>query len=303
MLGGQGYFKGSSVLVSGTAGTGKSSMAAHFTAATCSRGQRVLYFAFEESESQIVRNMGSVGINMAPWIDGQLLKIHASRPTLSGVEMHLATMLHEIARFNPAVVVIDPINSFVTVGNENEVKMMLLRVVDALKATNITGFFTSLTSGDAAQEQTDVGISSLMDTWLQVRDMENAGERNRGLYVLKSRGMAHSNQIREFSLTTQGIVLREVYVGPSGVLVGSARLAQAAQETAGQLQRQQSIERKQAEMAARRKALEAQIVFMQAEFAAKETAESLQIAQAQAVEAILEEDREAMAISRKAVSQ
>ena len=303
MLGGKGFFRASSVLVSGTAGTGKSSLSAHFTHASCARGERVLYFAFEESGPQIVRNMRSIGIDLGHWIEDGLLKIHASRPTLSGLEMHLATMMHEIAHFKPAVVIVDPINSFVTVGNETEVKLMLLRVVDALKAKNITGFFTSLTSGTEAKEQTDIGISSLIDTWLLVRDIEAGGERNRGLYVLKSRGMRHSNQIREFSLTNLGIVLREAYVGPLGVLTGSARLAQEAQEAAGELQRLQGIERKKAELAAQRIALEAQIRFMQAEFAAKEAAESLRITEFQAVESVLGEDRDAMAISRRTVSQ
>jgi circadian clock protein KaiC len=204
MLGGAGYFRGSSVLVSGTAGTGKSSLAAHFAVAACRRGERVMYFAFEESASQIMRNMRSIGIDFEPWVRQDLLRFHAARPCLSGLEMHLATMLKQIAAFEPQVVVVDPLNSFVTVGNEDDVKMMLLRLVDALKLRQITAFFTSLTAGGGALEQTDVAISSLIDTWLLVRDMESGGERNRGLYILKSRGMPHSNQIREFLLTGQG---------------------------------------------------------------------------------------------------
>jgi circadian clock protein KaiC len=302
MLGGAGYFRGSSVLVSGTAGTGKSSLAAHFSAAACRRGERVLYFAFEESCSQIVRNMGSIGIDLQPFLDGNLLQIHAARPTLSGLEMHLATMLKDIARFNPQVVVIDPVNSFVTVGNENDVKLMLLRLVDALKLKQITGFFTSLNTGGDAMEQTDIAISSLIDTWLLVRDMESGGERNRGLYILKSRGMPHSNQIREFSLTAQGIELRDAYIGPAGVLTGSARLAQEAQERASQILSDQEIQRKQVELNCKREAMEAQILAIRAQFAAQEAAARIVIDQAQASDDLLAQDRHDMAHSRMAVA-
>ena len=257
-----------------------------------------MHFAFEESASQIMRNMDSIGIQLAPWVDRHLLEFHAARPTFSGLEMHLATMLKEIVRFDPQVVVVDPLSSFVTAGNENDVKMMLLRLVDALKLRQITGFFTSLTSGDGALEQTDIAISSLIDTWLLVRDMESGGERNRGLYILKSRGMAHSNQIREFSLTRQGIELREAYVGPAGVLTGSARLAQEAQELAVQLRREQEILRKQDELASKRAAMEAQIVAIRAGFAAQEVAALAQIDQAQVSEKLLTQDRRDMAQSR-----
>ncbi len=298
MLGGAGYFRGSSVLVSGTAGTGKSSLAAHFAAAACARGERVLYFAFEESASQIIRNMASIGINLAPWVAQDLLRFHAARPTLAGLEMHLATMLKEIARFEPAIVLLDPLNSFVTVGNEDDVKLMLLRLADALKVRGITGLFTSLTAGGGALEDTDISISSLIDTWLLVRDMENGGERNRGLYILKSRGMPHSNQIREFSLTPQGIELREAYVGPAGVLTGSARVAQEAQERAAQVRTDQDIKRKQVELTRRRSAMEAQVLAIRAEFAAQESASLALIEQAQASEVLLVQDRQDMAQSR-----
>jgi circadian clock protein KaiC len=303
MLGGAGYYRGSSVLVSGTAGTGKSSLAAHFAAAACGRGERVLYFAFEESSSQIMRNMGSIGIDLAPLVAQDLLRIHAARPTLSGLEMHLATMLKEIARFDPQVVVVDPLNSFVTVGNEDDVKMMLLRLADALKMRQITGFFTSLTSGGGAMEQTDIAISSLIDTWLLVRDMESGGERNRGLYILKSRGMPHSNQIREFSLTSQGIELRDAYVGPAGVLTGSARLAQEAQERATQIRSEHEIQRKQDEITYKRTAMEAQIVAIRAEFGSQEAAALILIDQAQASDDLLAQDRHDMAHSRMADSK
>lgn len=300
MLGGEGYFRGSSVLVSGTAGTGKSSLAAHFTASACGRGERVMYFAFEESASQIMRNMRSIGIDLAPWAAQGLLEFHASRPTMSGLELHLAKMLKEIGRYQPAVVVVDPLNSFVTVGNEDDVKLMLLRLVDALKLRQITAFFTSLTAGGSALEQTDVAISSLIDTWLLVRDLESGGERNRGLYILKSRGMRHSNQIREFSLTAQGIELRDAYLGPAGVLTGSARLAQEAQELAAQTRTDQEIARKQVELRRKQAAMEAQIAAIRAEFAVQESVALSLIDQARSSEERLSQDRQDMAHSRRA---
>ncbi len=300
MLGGLGYFRGSSVLAAGTAGTGKTSLAATFAAAACRRGERVLFFAFEESPSQIVRNMRAIGIDLAPAIAQGLLKIHAARPTLLGLEMHLSVMLKEVAGFDPQVVVVDPLSSFMKVGNENDVQRMLLRLVDALKVKGITSFFTNLTQGGGAKEHTDVAISSLIDTWLLVRDIEHGGERNRGIYVLKSRGMAHSNQIREFSLSAQGIELRDAYIGPAGVLTGSARLSQEAQERSGQLRRDQEILRKQTELASQRAAMEAQIVAIRAEFAALEAAALAVIGQAEVSEARLSLDRDEMAHSRRA---
>lgn len=300
MLCGAGYFRGSSVLVSGTAGTGKSSLAAHFAAAACQRGERVLYFAFEESADQIMRNMGSIGIGLAPWVEADLLRFHASRPTLAGLEMHLTTMLKEIARFDPQVVVVDPLNSFVTAGNEGDVKMMLLRLVDALKLRQITGFFTSLTAGGGPLEQTDVAISSLIDTWLLVRDIESGGERNRGLCILKSRGMAHSNQIREFSFTGHGIELRDAYTGLAGALTGSARADQEALDRAAGLRREREIERKHDELTRKRAAMEAQVAAIRAEFAAQETVALEWIDQDLASEDQMTRDRHDRARSRMA---
>lgn len=267
MLGGKGYYRGSSVLVSGTAGTGKSSLAAYFVDAASRRGEKSLYFAFEESPQQITRNMRSIGLNLEPWAKKGLLQFHASRPTLYGLETHLAVMHKQVKDFNPRVVVIDPISNLVNSGAASEVRSMLLRLVDFLKAQQITAFFTSLTSADVATlEQTDVGISSIMDTWLLLRDIELGGERNRGLYILKSRGMAHSNQIREFLLTDNGIDIRNVYVGPEGVLTGSMRLAQEAREKADKVARELEIETKQRTLARKRAALEAQIAALRAEF-------------------------------------
>ena len=253
MLAGKGYFRGSTVLISGTAGTGKSSIAATFAKSVCERGERCLYFAFEESESQIVRNMESIGIDLQPCIDKGILRFEAVRPTMSGLETHLATIHRAVETFKPSVVIADPITNLISVGQENEVRSMLTRLIDFLKVEQVTTLFTSLTSGGSNLEQSEVGISSLMDTWMILRDLESNGERNRGIMILKSRGMAHSNQVREFLLTDHGIALEDVYLVPSGVLTGSARAAQEARErmaeaeAAGELERtRREIERKRA---------------------------------------------------------
>ncbi len=271
MLSGKGYFRGSTVLVSGTAGTGKTSIASQFVEAACRRGERVLFFTFEESPSQLVRNMRSIGIHLEPWVKKGLLQFHATRPTNYGLETHLTTSIKLINEFKPGVVILDPINAFVIGENHSEVKTMLLRLVDFLKMKRVTAFFTSLTSASENVEITDVYISSLIDTWLLLRDIEIGGERNRGLYVLKSRGMEHSNQIREFRLTNHGIELLDVYVGPGGVLTGSARLSQETRDDAEQLSRQQEVVRKQIGLERKRKAMEAQIVLLRSEFEAEES--------------------------------
>ena len=209
MLSSKGYYRGASVLISGTAGTGKTSIAAHFAAACCARGERCLYFAFEESPKQLVRNMRSIGLDLQPWIDKKLLQIHSARPSLHGLEMHLAVVHKAIRDFQPKGVVIDPISNFIAAGSASDSKSMLTRLVDFLKAQQITAVFTSLVGGTTTLEESDVGISSIIDTWLLVRDVEVYGERIRGLYLLKSRGMSHSNRIREFKLTDHGIELAE----------------------------------------------------------------------------------------------
>jgi len=270
MLSGKGYFRSSTVLVSGTAGTGKTSMAASFAEAACKRGERVLYFTFEESPSQLVRNMRSIGIDLDPWVKKGLLQFHATRPTLYGLETHLSTSIKLINKFDPSIVILDPINGFMIGENKFEVKTMLLRLVDFLKMKRVTAFFTSLTSATDNMEIPDVYISSLIDTWLLLRDIEIGGERNRGLYVLKSRGMAHSNQIREFRLTNNGIELLDVYVGADGVLTGSARLSQETKDDAEQLLRQQEIGSKQFSLERKRDAMEAQIVVLRSEFEAEQ---------------------------------
>jgi len=299
MLSGKGYFRGSTVLVSGTAGTGKTSIAAQFVVAACKRQERVLFFTFEESPGQLMRNMRSIGINLEPWVKKGLLRFHATRPTHYGLETHLATSVKLINTFEPNVVILDPINAFMMGENHTEVKTMLLRLVDFLKMKQITAFFTSLTSADGAIENTDVYVSSLIDTWLLLRDIEIGGERNRGLYVLKSRGMAHSNQIREFRLTNHGIELLDVYVGPGGVLTGSARLSQETDDDAQQLLRQQEIRRKQFELERKREALAAQIVLLRSEFEAEESEAVKAIGIEKARNERFTQDKAKMAKSRK----
>jgi circadian clock protein KaiC len=205
MLDGKGFYRGSSILLSGTAGTGKSSLSAAFVDAACSRGERCLYFAFEESTSQILRNMRSIGIDLAPYVKKGLLQFHVARPTLYGLEMHLVTMYDLINEHNPDVVVLDPITDFFAVGTKADVKATITRMIDFLKTKQITAFFTSYTTEEDGVDQSIVGISSLIDAWISLRNLEINGERRRGLFILKSRGMPHSNQIRSFQLTDHGI--------------------------------------------------------------------------------------------------
>lgn len=229
MLGGKGYYRGSSILVTGTPGTGKTSIASTFADAACRRGERCLFVAFEEGREQIFRNMRSIGIDLGAWAAKGLLRVHAGRPTVAGLETHILTMHRLSDEFQPKVVVIDPISNLSEVGNQVDVKAMLSRLIDHFKSNGVTTFFSSLVSGGAPEESSGVGISSLMDTWLQLQDIEMGGEHNRGLFILKSRGMAHSNQIREFLLTDRGIDLLDVPVSSGEVLMGSARIAMERQ--------------------------------------------------------------------------
>jgi circadian clock protein KaiC len=298
MLGGKGYFRGSTILITGTAGTGKTSLAAHFVDAACRRGERCSYFAFEESESQILRNMSSIGLDLKQWVDKGLLKIKASRPTLLGLEMHLVSMHKELERFKPQNVIIDPVTDFETIGTLGDAKAMLLRIVDFLKTRQITAVFTSLTSEDSAPGSTEVSISSLIDTWLLLRSLEQAGERNRGLYILKSRGMAHSNQIREFILTDHGAKLIEVAIGPDGIVTGSARMAQKAQDASSVLARQQASEAKRRSLAHKHTALEARLKALKAEFDAEANALEMEIEQERLCEQRLQTERLRLVQSR-----
>ncbi|GAC1344655.1 MAG: circadian clock protein KaiC [Isosphaeraceae bacterium] len=301
MLGGRGYYRGSSILISGTSGTGKTSMACHFADAACRRGERCLYFAFEESRSQAVRNARSIGLDLQQWIDRDLLVFHATRPTFHGLEMHLATMFRLIRNFRPRVVIVDPISNMLSVGEAGAAQAMLLRLVDSLKLQQITALFTNLTSaGDASLEQTDLGVSSIVDSWILLRDIEAGGERNRGLYVLKSRGMGHSNQIREFLLTVRGIELQDVYVGSEGVLTGSMRIAQEAREKDAALLLERERERKRRELERKRIAIEAQIETLRVELEAIGDEAAVSAEENLLGEARIEDERVAMARSRKA---
>ena len=300
MLEGKGYYRGSTILVTGTAGVGKTSIASHFAEAACKRGERVLYFCFEESANQLMRNMLSIGIKLEPWVKKGLLQFHATRPTLYGLEMHLAATHKAVNAFKPDIVILDPINTFVIGDKEIEVKTMLMRIVDFLKANQITALFTSLTSAQSVIESSEAGISSLIDAWLLLRDIELDGERNRGMYVLKSRGMANSNQIREFILTDHGVELREVYIGASGVLTGSARIAQEALENAEVLNRKKDIERKKREIERKRKALDAKIESLLSELESEESETIKLIEREQEIIKQMEQDKIEMAESRKA---
>lgn len=268
MLGGQGVYRGSSILVSGAPGSGKSSIGATFLDAACRRGERALLFAYEESPAQILRNMHSIGIDLEPWLTQGVLQIHSSRPTLFGLEQHLMMLLDTVRSFAPSVVVVDPISNLTLDRDEVEVevKSTLMRLIDSLKQQQITTLFTSLTAGgEEAPEDSQVGVSSLMDTWLLLRNLEFNGERNRTLNVLKSRGMAHSNQVREFIFSNRGIDLVDVYLGPDRVFTGTARLSQEAHERAAADLRKLDHERRLRQLAAKQKAVEAQIAALQAE--------------------------------------
>jgi len=266
MLEGRGFYRGSSILVSGTAGTGKSTLGAHFIEAACKRGEKALFFAFEESQDQIIRNMRSVGIDLERFVKKGLLKFHNARPSAWGLEVHLAVIHKEISEFEPSVVVIDPITNFLAVGDAPETKSMLTRLIDFLKTRQITGMFTSLTSSGTNIEDSEVGVSSLMDVWILVKNIESNGERNRGLYILKARGMAHSNQVREFLLTDHGIELIDAYVGSEGVLMGSARSSQLARERAAEIDRQLLTERKQRELQRKQELYEAQLMALKGQY-------------------------------------
>jgi len=270
MLEGKGFYRGSSILVSGTAGSGKSTLAAHFAQQTCRGGERCLYVAFEESAAQAMRNMRSIGIDLEKYVKKGLLRFEAWRPTQSGLEMHLLQIHKLVEQHNPATVIIDPLTSLMVDGT-NQLHAMLMRLIDFLKTPQITSFFTALTSGRNKEiEETDVRISSLIDTWIFARDVELNGERNRCIYVLKSRGMANSNQVREFVMSKNGIRLLPVYVGSGTVLTGSARLSQEARERADNMLRQQTKEEQRRVLEGKRKALEAQIEAMRSEFAEEE---------------------------------
>ena len=272
MFEGGGFYRGSNILVSGTAGTAKTTIACYFATQQCKNKERTVYFAFEESPQQLVRNMKSVGVDLQKFLDNGTLQIHSSRPSLNGLELHLLTLRKLIKEFKPTTIIIDPISNLITVGSEHEVKSMLVRLIDMLKVNNITALFTSLNKQtenfrpDLAEES----VSSLVDTWISVRDMEGIGERNRGVFIIKSRGMGHSNQVREFIITNKGIELLDVELGPQGILTGSARKSYQFKKAMSDIKLQNEISRKDREIERKRKVLQANIEALRNEFESAE---------------------------------
>jgi len=274
MLGAKGFYRGSSILVSGQAGTGKTSIAATFVNAACKRGEKCLLFIFEESESQFIRNMKSIGMDFEPWIKKGLLKFHAVRPTAYSLEMHLSMMIKLIDEFKPRVIAVDPISNLYPIGDDVQVRSMMMRLIDYAKSLQITGLFTNLSNDSASEafslEPTQMAVSSLMDAWLILKNIEGNGERNRVFSIIKSRGMAHSNQLREFILSDKGIELLDLYQGTEGVLFGSARMAQQSREVSDRLIRNEEIERKQRELDSKKLVMENEIALLRARFAREE---------------------------------
>src|ERR1043166_1336725 len=300
MMGGKGFFRGSSILMSGTSGAGKTSVAVHFVDAACRRGERCLYFAFEESPKQIVRNMRSIGIDLEPWVVKGLLQFQAARPTYEGIEQHLLVTHKCVTAFKPAVVVVDPITNLLTVSTLGEVRSMLTRMVDFLKTRQITAIFTSLTAGGGTLEASEAGVSSLMDTWLLLRTIEAGGELNRAIHVLKSRGMDHSNQIREFVLTGHGLELLDVYLGPAGVLTGSARLTQEGREKAANTSRQRLPQSRSRAPERRRGIFEARMTLLRGKFEVEAEILQRSIGESLSLDRELVKDRHVMVRSREA---
>jgi len=271
MLGGQGYFRGSSILITGMAGTGKSTIAAAFAAATCQRQEKCLYLAFEEAPDQIIRNMRSVGLDLEPYLQQELLQIQALRPTAHGLEVHLVQIHRWISHFQPTTVIIDPISNLNVTGSILQVKAFFMRLIDYLKSQQVTVLMNNLISGGNPLESTEIGISSLMDTWLEVRVIESNGERNRLLQVIKSRGMEHSNQVREFRLTGQGLELVNVYLGQDKVLTGTARVIQELADKQANLRQQQKIANRRRELEQQQQVIQIEISTLQMQLEAEKT--------------------------------
>jgi circadian clock protein KaiC len=304
MLGGMGYYRGSSVLVSGQAGTGKTSIAATFADAACRRGEKCLFMVFEESESQLTRNMRSIGLNLGQWVKKGLLKFHAVRPTAYSLEMHLSMMIKFIEEYEPQVVVVDPISNLYPVGDDIQVRSMLMRLIDYAKSSQITGLFTNLSADEVsnayALEATHLHVSSLMDTWMILKHIEGNGERNRVFSIVKARGIAHSNQLREFILTSQGIQLLDLYKGSAGVFFGSARVAQENREAASRVIRNEEIERKQRELDRKKRIMENEIAMLKDKFARDEDEIRILIEQDLSREKSVEQGQKDLAVLRKA---
>lgn len=272
MFQGGGFYRGSNILVSGTAGTAKTTIGCYFANQQCENKEKTIYFAFEESPHQLVRNMKSIGIDLDKHIKDGLLQIHSSRPSLNGLELHLLTLRKLIKEFSPTTIVIDPISNLISVGSEHEVRSMLVRLIDMLKAHNITALFTSLNkqTDNFRPDLAEESVSSLVDTWITVRDMEGIGERNRGIFIVKARGMGHSNQVREFVITNKGIELLDVELGPQGILTGTARTSHQVKKTISNIKLQNEINRKDREIERKRKVLEANIEALRTEFESAE---------------------------------
>jgi circadian clock protein KaiC len=298
MFGGKGFYRGSSILVSGTSGTGKTSLSASFAQATCRLRDRCLYISLEESPSEIIRNMAAIGIDLQQWVKKGFLQFQTVRAFHFGLEMHLARTIKFVSEFAPKVVIVDPISGLDTSGTALEVESVLMRLVDFLKQKEITVMLTDLKKAEAL-ERTEEAISSLVDTWLVLRDIESNGERNRGLHILKSRGMSHSNQVREFFLSDTGVQIADVYLGPNGMLTGSARVAQEARERAAHVSLNEESERQKFALECKRAALEGQIASLRAEFAADEATSARIFSQDKHREASVAFDRVAMGRSRQ----
>jgi circadian clock protein KaiC len=302
MLDGKGYLKGSAILISGMVGTGKSSLAANFVDAGCRRGKRCIYFAFEEAPGQIMRNMRSIGIELEPWVKKGLLQFHATRVSEQGLEKHLLFMQQEINKFKPELVVVDAITDFTTLGGELEVRQMVLRLIDFFKMNEITALCTSMAER-AEQEQTGVGLSSAFDTWIHLTNVQGNLERNRTLVVVKSRGMAHSNQVREFVMTNKGVQLVDIYASADGAFMGTARLAQMASDEAADVIRHEGMVSRERQIEEKRRALKARIAAMEAEFEAEAKDSELVIAQEKARDKVLSAGKEALSEHRGANRQ
>ena len=297
MLDGGGYYRGSSVLLSGTPGSGKTSLGARFLEAGCERGERGMLFAFEESPAQILRNMRSVGVELQRWVDEGRLRIIAARPAAYGLETHLAGIYYAVEQFEPSNVVIDPLSSLQ--GEQYEIVATLSRLIDHFKRRAITALMTTLTRGES-EDRAGLGISSMIDTWVEVSNLEIDGERNRGINILKSRGMGHSNQVREFQITSLGFGIRDVYAGERGVLMGSARQLQEARERAEATVHGAELDAKRLRLEYRRSAQEAQVAALRAQLEAETLELSNEIAAGERRERQAEQDREAIAAARRA---
>ncbi len=299
MLEGKGFFRGTSVLITGTAGTGKTSVAAHIADAACRSGKHCLYLAFEESPQQLKRNMSSIGIDLAQWERAGLLHTESVRSTLQGLELHLVSIHRHVKRHRPAIVILDPISNLLNAGDPLDVESILVRLLDYLKQKGITSVMTNLADGADERDATPVGISSLMDTWILVRMIEAEGERNRGLYVLKSRGMDHSNQIREMRITAQGVQLVPAYMGIEGVLTGAARAAQESRDAIEAMRRRQDAERRGRDLERKRSLMDAQIAALRAQFEAEADETRKLLTEAEARDAVYKDARSTIAGIRR----